>query len=173
MRTLALDLTNWDLFTDSSGNIAVAEDPYAISQSVASACRVFLGDLWYNQSVGIPYFQTILGKPLSATYLKAQIAAAAASVPGCYNPIVYLSAMTGRTLAGQVQFTDAAGNQQVSVISQTVPAVNSTTVTPWNVGMPGMGFDPTAYAAWVSGLPHTPPSGGGQFWNNAGTATQT
>ena len=113
MKTLALDLTTWDICTDINGNIAVAVDPYAIAQSVACACRAFLGEQWYDTTAGIPYFQNILGQPLSATYLKAQLVAAAAAVPGCYNPIVYLSELSDRAISGQVQFTDQAGTQQV------------------------------------------------------------
>ena len=41
MNTLLLDLTNWDLLVDASGNIAVASDPYSVAQDVASAVRVF------------------------------------------------------------------------------------------------------------------------------------
>ena len=113
MNTLALDLTNWDLFTDASGNIAVVSDPYAIAQSVASACKVFKGEEWYDTTAGIPYFEKILGKPPSITFIKAQLVNAASSVPGCYNPIVYISALNNRQISGQIQFTDALGAQQV------------------------------------------------------------
>lgn len=115
MNTLLLDLTNWDLLVDAAGNIAVASDPYSVVQDVASACRVFVGDLWYNQTAGIPYFQQILGQAPAPTFIKAQIAAAAAAVPGCNNPVVFLNGLTaGRALTGQVQFTDDNGATQVA-----------------------------------------------------------
>lgn len=111
--TLLLDLTYWDLCTDAAGNIAVATAPYAIAQDVASACKLFLGDYWYDTTLGVPYFQNVLGQPVSIVFLKSQLAAAASTVPGCFNPIVFLSSVSGRKVTGQVQFTDAAGAVQV------------------------------------------------------------
>ena len=113
MRTLLLDLTNWDLVLDASGNIAVAEDPYAIAQSVASACRAVLGECWYDTTIGIPYFTEILGQTPPAGFIKAQLVTAASAVPGCGNPVVYLTGLAGRQLTGQVQFTDSTGTTQV------------------------------------------------------------
>jgi hypothetical protein len=114
VNTLLLDTALWDLVTDASGNIAVASDPYAIAQSVASACRVFVGDQWYDTTAGIPYFQDVLGQNPSINWLKAQLVAAANAVPGCNNAIVYLSGLTPtRALTGQVQFTDNSGTTQV------------------------------------------------------------
>jgi hypothetical protein len=109
MNTLLLDATLWDLVTDAYGNIAVATDPYSVAQDVASACRVFQGEEWYSTNVGIPYFQQILGQLPSINIIKTLIANQAATVPGCNNPVVYLSAVVGRRLTGQIQFTDSNG----------------------------------------------------------------
>ena len=110
MNTLLLDLTLWDLCLDAAGNIAVATDPYSVAQDVASAVRVFLAEEWYNTSAGVPYFQSILGKLPPIAFMKSQIAAAAATVPGCNNPVVFLSGIqAGRQLTGQIQFTDSNG----------------------------------------------------------------
>jgi hypothetical protein len=122
MNTLLLDLTNWDLITDSAGNIAVASDPWSVAQDVASAVRVFQTDLWYHQSDGIPYFQQILGHLPPANLFKSLLAARAATVPGCNNPVVFLAALQGRTVAGQIQFTDSNGKPQVAAIG--VPISN-------------------------------------------------
>jgi hypothetical protein len=114
MNTLALDLTTWDLFTDAYGNIAVASDPYSVAQDVASACQLFQGDYWYDVSLGVPYFQSILGQLPSLSFVKAQLVAAASTVPGCSNPVVYLTGLNAkRGLTGQVQFTDSNGATQV------------------------------------------------------------
>lgn len=115
MKTFLLSVPGWDLSLDLSSNIALAEDPYAIAQSVASACRVFLGEEWYNTSAGVPYFQSILAMSPSLQFVKSQLALAASTVPGCNNPIVFLSDVTGdRRLTGQVQFTDSTGVAQVA-----------------------------------------------------------
>ena len=62
MNTLYLDPQNWDLVLDAAGNIAMAKDPYAKAQDVASACRLFSGELYYDTEKGIPYFEETLGK---------------------------------------------------------------------------------------------------------------
>lgn len=115
--TLLLDLTTWDLVVDANGNIAVASDPYSVAQDVASAVRTFLGEVWYNTTDGIPYFQSILGKLPSLAYVKAQMVTAALTVPGCNNPVVFFSGLSGRTLTGQIQFTDDNGQPQVATLS--------------------------------------------------------
>lgn len=113
-KTLLLDLTDWDLCLDSSGGIAVASPPYAVAQDVASACKLFRGEAYYDTSIGVPYFQQILGKLPPINLVKTLIATEAARVPGCNNPVVYLSALAGRNLTGQVQFTDDTGATQVT-----------------------------------------------------------
>ena len=62
MNTLYLDPQSWDLVLDTAGNIALAKDPYAKAQDVASACRLFAGELYYDTEKGIPYFEETLGK---------------------------------------------------------------------------------------------------------------
>lgn len=109
---MLLDLTNWDLVTDTAGNIALASDPYSVAQDVASAVKVFQGEEWYNTSVGVPYFQQILGQLPPLNLIKTLIANAAASVPGCNNPAVFLSSVSGRALTGQIQFTDSNNQPQ-------------------------------------------------------------
>ena len=114
MKTLLLDRTTWDLCLDSSGNIAVASDPYSVQQSVASACRIFVGDLWYNQSAGIPYFQQILGRLPPLALIKQWLVEQALTVPGCTNPVVYITSFSGRQISGQVQFVDSNGLVQTA-----------------------------------------------------------
>jgi hypothetical protein len=112
VKTLLLTLDQWDLCLDSSGNIAVATDPYSVAQDVASACRTFLGECWYNTTLGVPYFQDVLGQLPPIALLKQLLSDAALTVPGCTNPAVYISGIVGRKVSGQVQFTDANGSTQ-------------------------------------------------------------
>jgi hypothetical protein len=112
--TLLLDRTLWDLCLDANGNIAVATDPYSVQQDVASACRTFLGECYYNTTIGVPYFQQILGRFPPIGLVKQLLADAAATVPGCTNPVVFISSVAGRTVTGQVQFTDSNGTTQVA-----------------------------------------------------------
>jgi hypothetical protein len=114
VNTLLLDTALWDLVLDANGNIAAAADPYSVVQDVASACKLFQGEYWYDDTIGVPYFQQILAQLPPLALIKAQLAAAASTVPGCTNPVALLAGLTNRTLTGQVQFTDSNGVTQVA-----------------------------------------------------------
>ena len=62
MKTIFLNPRTWDLDLDTQGNIAIATDEYQQAQDIASSCRVFLGDDYYNKDDGIPYLEEIMGK---------------------------------------------------------------------------------------------------------------
>lgn len=113
MDTLLLDTVLWDLVVDANGNIAVATAPYSIAQDVASAVRTFIGECWYDTTIGVPYFAQVLGQFPPLAQLKSLLTTAASTVPGCFNPVCYISGVSGRTVTGQIQFTDSAGQSQV------------------------------------------------------------
>lgn len=110
MKTLLLDQTVWDLCKDASGNIALASEPYAFAQDAASAIKLFLGELWYRVDQGVPYFGEILGENPSVGFMKQCFVTAALTVPGVVSAVCYISSTDGRTVTGQVQVTDNAGN---------------------------------------------------------------
>lgn len=110
MSTLLLDLTNWDLLTDADGNIAVASEPYALAQDVASAIKLFAAELRYDTTQGIPYFEKILGQTPPLSLLKEYFVNQALTVPGVVSAQCLIQTFDGRTIAGQVQFTDINGN---------------------------------------------------------------
>lgn len=107
--TLLLDQTAWDLVIDSAGNIAVAAPPYALAQDVASAVRLFLGELWYNTSKGIPYFENVLGHLPPLSLLTGYIEKAALTVPGVVSAKCIISSFNNREISGQVKFIDELG----------------------------------------------------------------
>lgn len=104
MNTLLLDVTGWDLLTDSGGNIAMATDPYSRAQDVASALRLFLGECWYDTARGIPYFAEILGHVPPVIVFQEYMVAAALTVPGVVSAQCVLNSFEGRTVTGQVTF---------------------------------------------------------------------
>lgn len=115
MNTLLLDLTNWDLCIDASGNIAMASAPYAVAQDVASAQRTFLGEVYYNSLLGIPYFQNILGQNPPSSLLSEYMVTAALTVSDVVTspaPVCTFTAFTNRGVTGQTTFTDNAGITQ-------------------------------------------------------------
>lgn len=111
--TLLLDRTGWDLCVDAGGNMALATEPYAQLQDVASECRLFTGELWFETDRGVPYFDQVFNGPTPVQILKARLALAAEQVPDVTSATVVLSALTERTIGGQVQVTLADGTTRV------------------------------------------------------------
>jgi hypothetical protein len=113
MNTLLLDTDQWDLVIDASGNIAMASAPYALAQDVASAVRTFLGEVWYDTTQGIPYFETTLGKLPPAALLTQLISNRALTVPGVVTAQTVISSFNNRSVTGQITFTDESGGNTV------------------------------------------------------------
>lgn len=107
--TMLLDTVAWDLVLDVYGNIAVATDPYSLAQDAASAIRLFLGELWFDTTQGVPYFTAILGKSPPLALVRARLEAAALTVPGVKTAKCIIAAFEGRVLRGQVQITTTTG----------------------------------------------------------------
>ncbi len=109
-QTLLLDTATWDFTLDSSGNIAVASPPYALAQDAATACLMFLGEYIYDVTLGVPYFQSILGKNPTLTFVKEQLVTAALSAnPAIVSAQCFITSFTDGEIIGQIQVTDAAG----------------------------------------------------------------
>lgn len=113
MNTLLLDATTWDLTLDASGNIAMATLPYAMAQDVASAVRLFRGELYYNPGIGVAWSPEIFGAAPPLGFVRAQVEANARRVPGVVSAQAFFSSIDGRRLTGQVLVRDAAGEAQI------------------------------------------------------------
>jgi len=109
MKTVLLNPADWDLVLDSSGNIAVASEPYALAQDVASAVKVFQGEVFYDTAKGIPYFDQILGHSPPMALMRKYWQDAALTVPGVVASKVIIQELKDRALKAQIQFTDSAG----------------------------------------------------------------
>ena len=112
--TILLDVNRWDIVADLSGNIAVAEPPYSQAQDAASAMRTFQGEVFYDQAFGIPYWARILGQAPPLSLVKAYWIAAAKTVPGVVSAKAFIASFVNRTLTGQVQITNKAGETSAS-----------------------------------------------------------
>ena len=109
LNTLLLDISAWDLVLDSNGNIACAAPPYAVAQDVASAIRLFLGELWYDTKQGVPYWQSLLGFNPTISQIASALNAAALTVPGVVSANTIITSISDREVIGQVQFTTSNG----------------------------------------------------------------
>lgn len=107
--TLLIDTDNWDLCVDAAGHIAVCENPYALAQGAACAIKAFRGENYYNTQLGIPYYETILGKSPPLSLIKAELVAAAKTVPEVVDARAFIASITNGVVTGQVQVVDASG----------------------------------------------------------------
>lgn len=126
MKTLLLDQILWDFVLDADGNIAVASEPYSLAQDAASAIRTYLGEVYFDTTVGVPYLQEILGRSPPLTLLKSELKKAAETVPDVASASVFIATVAGRVVTGQVQVTSASTGQ-----TSTVPFA---TINPQGVG---------------------------------------
>jgi hypothetical protein len=117
MDTLLLELNDWDLCLDASGNIAMATDPYSLAQDVASAIKTFLGEVYYDTTIGVPYFTEILGQTPPLGVFEELMIQAALTVPEVVSATCVIQSFTNRTLSAQVQFIDSNGTTSTVSIS--------------------------------------------------------
>ncbi len=110
MNTLLLHPTTWDFLIDANGNIAMASVPYSESQDVASAIRTWLGEVYYNQNLGINW-QSIIGQNPASSFVAAQLEAAALIVPGIVKAktTTLLYDRSTRKITGTVEVIDTTG----------------------------------------------------------------
>lgn len=112
--TLLLDTVAWDLTVDTARNIAVATEPYAQAQDAASAIRTFDGEVYYDTTLGIPYFQQVFGYSPPTSLMKAYFNSTALTVPGVIKSQSFITSWENRMVTGQVQIMNEDG--QVSAI---------------------------------------------------------
>lgn len=112
MSTLLLVTDAWDICLDSGGNIALARPPYARAQDVASAVRLFRGELWFDVRPGVPYFEDILGHAPPVSFFEAAMVSAALTVPDVVSARCIIEGVDARTISGQVTFTAVDGSTQ-------------------------------------------------------------
>lgn len=118
MKTMLLDVVTWDICLDANGNWAFAEAPYSLAQDVASSARTFLGEVWYDDTLGVDYFGQVLGKTPPLSLLQELLVQAALSAVPQTADVYVKSAVcviesfdaATREVVGQIQFVDSNGN---------------------------------------------------------------
>lgn len=110
MRTILLDPDTWDLALDAGNNLTTASASLSLAQDVASAIRLFSGELYLDTTQGLPYFTQILGHSPPLSLLKQYFIQAALQVPGVASAKCFLSSVTARTVSGQIQITAEDGS---------------------------------------------------------------
>lgn len=93
---LALDTNTWDIFLDSTGNIALLDDSPKdsladlICQRVRHRLQTFQGECYLDRSVGVPYFAEVLKKNPDLRRVQALLVATIQGVEGV-NKIIDFS----------------------------------------------------------------------------------
>lgn len=118
MKTALLSVAQWDICLDAGGNLAIATEPYQFAQDVASAIRLFLGELWYDTSKGVPYFTEVLGQAPPIGFFETLMERAALTVPGVISADCTIESVENRTVKGAVTFTTADGQTATVAIGQ-------------------------------------------------------
>ncbi len=101
--------SSWDLTLDGAGNIAVGDSDISIAQDVASACRTFLGECWYDNSLGMPYWQSILGKYPSGSLVSAKLIGQALLIQDVEAATVPALNLSNRAMTGTMVIQDTGG----------------------------------------------------------------
>lgn len=115
MKTVFLDPSTWDAVLDSSGNPIVVDASLAVAQDVASAARVFKGEMWYDSDRGVPYLsndsEQVFGS-FSPAFLSALVNVEALTVPEVDEVRTLITGFSGRRVTGQIQIIDTTGATQ-------------------------------------------------------------
>lgn len=118
MKTALLDTMKWDMVLDAAGNLAIATEPYQYAQDVASALRLFLGELRYDTTKGVPYFTDVLGESPPPGFFQTLMERAALTVDGVVSATCTIESAEGRTVKGSVTFTTVTGQTATIAIGQ-------------------------------------------------------
>lgn len=121
MDTLALDPTLWDVTTDLYGNLATFGDAtpasaqtgpgMRLAQDVATRCRAWHGEVYYDTTQGIRYEQ-ILGAAPNLAVVQNAFNTEALNVPLCETAIADFAFTAGsvREITGTLNVADVNGN---------------------------------------------------------------
>lgn len=107
---LALDTNTWDIFLDSTGNIARRDDSTKdrlgdlICQRVRHRLQTFQGECYLDRSVGVPYFSEVLKKNPDLRRVKALLVATINGVEGIKKIIDFSVSFSARTREYKVIF---------------------------------------------------------------------
>lgn len=126
MPTLALNTATWDLQTDANGNIALLLEPDSLAQEAACAIKLFLGEYYWDTTIGVPWLQQILSPPPPASppplaLLKQLLQDAALTVTGVASALVFISSFANRAVSGQVQVVSQTGQVSAANFSAINP----------------------------------------------------
>lgn len=115
MNTLASD-SDGDLLVEN-GDLVVASGGLAVAIDVASVARTFRGECWYDSTLGVPYYNQILGQRPSLQFVKQALVTAGLTVPDVASIRCFLTGPgPNRVIGGQLQITTVSGQVVVATV---------------------------------------------------------
>lgn len=105
--TLKLDTDTWDL-TSHNGNIATVDDSDGEQQAqdAASACRLFLSELWFDTTQGVPYWQQMLGQLPPISLIESNFVTAAETVTNVESASVEVISLMNQPVSRTLRFNE-------------------------------------------------------------------
>ena len=103
----ALATSTWDLYLDSSGNIAVLPDkPVSplLSQRIKHRLQTFRGECYLDRTIGVPYFSEVMKKNPDLGRIRSLLAAVISGVEGVVKILSLDVLFTQRTRTLSVKF---------------------------------------------------------------------
>lgn len=103
----ALATLTWDLYLDSSGNIAVLPDkPVAqlLSQRIKHRLQTFRGECYLDRSIGVPYFSEVMKKNPDLGRIRSLLASVISGVEGVVKILSLDVLFSQRTRTLSVKF---------------------------------------------------------------------
>lgn len=82
MKSLQLDADTWDIGLDDAGNLAVASESHTILQDACAAAQTWLGEVHYDQNLGVSYEDALLDGKLPSPFYASDVENAVRAVPG-------------------------------------------------------------------------------------------
>lgn len=109
--TLGLDKSTWDLELTPSGELSLGTGSYGLAQDASSACLVFSGECYFDNTLGIPWKTDILGKSPSAGFISTKLSLEVKKLPAVQNATAWVQRDNHtRTVKGQITITDIHDN---------------------------------------------------------------
>ncbi len=95
-----------DFLLNTEGDISLEDGKISltknISQKVSIALKIFKGEWFLDDAIGIPYFQTILGKKISKEQIDSLFKSQILSVEGVSKIISFSSSLVDRKYSYKV-----------------------------------------------------------------------
>ena len=114
----------WDLAVDANNNVAVVLEPTSLAQDAASAIQTYLGEYFWDTTVGVPWLTQVLGvnPPPPLSLLKQLLIDAALSAsPDVASAQVFITSFSDRSISGQVQVVSTSGQLSAANFSVVNP----------------------------------------------------